>query len=73
MTIYCVDCKHCTGTRPEFLKCARTLTNKSARDDLVSPALARESEMSYCSTQRSEHGDCGPDAKLFEAKEKVTA
>lgn len=70
MTFYCIDCKHYDeADGVKYAKCKASAEPGFGRDDLVSPELDRRIELLFCSTMRNESQKCGPDAKLFIAKD----
>ena len=68
---YCVDCRHFMPAESREIKiqvrlgeCAKGL--KSSTDQLLSPIF--QPEYFFASTMRSDCGECGKDAALFEAR-----
>ena len=70
--VYCKDCKHCVipETGLEYARCRATFNDMLPTQDLVSGAPIPEiKRMSFCEHVRLEHGLCGPNARMFVAKE----
>jgi len=64
-TKFCINCKHYTLEDASAAHLGRCL--KSAEICLVTGKQKAYSDLGFCSTMRIKP-DCGPDAKLFEAK-----
>lgn len=64
-TKLCINCKHYTLEDTSLAHLGRCM--KNADMCLVTGKKKAYSDLSFCSTMRIVR-DCGPDAKLFEAK-----